>query len=63
MNAKKNYTTRSSAHGSPFVPLATPEVFEMTLEEAREDVRNWRSFADTVGGDAIIVHKELGIVE
>ncbi len=27
----------------------------MTLEEAEADVRFWRSYADTVGGDAIIV--------
>ena len=49
------YTTRSSAHGSDFVPLSNPERYEMTLEEAEADVRFWRAHADTVGGDAIVV--------
>jgi hypothetical protein len=29
----------------------------MTLEEAEADVRFWRSYADTVGGDAIVVER------
>ena len=52
---QREYTTRSSAHGSPFVPLCTPETFNMTLAEAEVDVEFWRCYADTVGGDAIIV--------
>ena len=59
----RNFTTRTSAHGSGFVPNGEPEVFNMTLEEARKDVLFWRSYADTVGGDAIIVHKYLGEIE
>lgn len=49
------YTTRSSAHGSEYVPLSNPERFDMTLAEAEADVAHWKSFADTVGGDAIVV--------
>lgn len=54
-SCKRCYTTRSSAHGSDYVPLSTPERFEMTLAEAEADVLHWRAFADTVGGDAIVV--------
>lgn len=53
----RDYTTRSSAHGSDYVPLSTPETFNMTLEEAEADVRFWKSYSDTVGGDAIIVKR------
>ena len=56
----KSYTVMFSAHGSKYTP--TPEVFNMTLKEAREDVRLWISRADTIGGDAIIVHKNGNIV-
>lgn len=51
----RRFTTRSSAHGSDYVPLSNPERYDMTLEEAEADVRFWRAYADTVGGDAIIV--------
>lgn len=54
----RRFTTRSSAHGSDYVPLSQPEVFNMTKEEAEADVRFWRVYADTVGGDAIVVEKE-----
>lgn len=54
-SSERCYTTRSSAHGSGYVPLSNPERFEMTLAEAEADVIKWRSFADTVGGDAIVV--------
>ncbi len=53
---QREYTTRSSAHGSGFVPN-NPEVFNKTLQEAEADVLWWRCYADTVGGDAIIVRK------
>ena len=53
----RDYTTRSSAHGSPYVPLSNPETYNMTLEEAEADVRWWRAYADTVGGDAIVVQR------
>lgn len=53
----RDYTTRSSAHGSAYVPLCEPETYNMTLAEAEADVLFWRSFADTVGGDAIIVKR------
>ncbi len=56
-DTERCYTTRSSAHGFPYVPNCIPEVFDMTLEEAEEDVERWRVFADTVGGDAIIVKR------
>lgn len=55
------FTTRSSAHGSGYVPNE-PEVFSMTLEEARKDVAFWRCYADTVGGDAIVVRQLNGHV-
>ena len=51
----RRFTTRSSAHGSDYVPLSNPERYDMTLDEAEADVRFWRAYADTVGGDAIIV--------
>jgi hypothetical protein len=54
MEKERCYTTRSSAHGSNYI-AAEPETFNMTLEEAEADVKFWRSYADTVGGDAIIV--------
>ncbi len=53
----RRFTTRSSAHGSDYVPLSSPERYEMTLEEAEADVRFWRCYADTVGGDAIVVER------
>lgn len=53
--AARRFTTRSSAHGSDYVPLSNPERYDMTLDEAEADVRFWRAYADTVGGDAIIV--------
>lgn len=53
----RRFTTRSSAHGSDYVPLSNPERYEMTLEEAEADVRFWRAYADTVGGDAIVVER------
>ena len=61
-NNDKSYTTRASAHGFDYQPLI-PTTFDMTLEEAKKDVELWRIFADTVGGDAIIVHKTHGIIE
>ena len=51
--SEKKYTVRSSAHGSDYLPLK-PKEFNMTYEEAEKDVAFWRSYADTVGGDAII---------
>jgi len=54
---ERAYTTRSSAHGSGYVPNSNPENFDMTLAEAEADVHFWRIFADTVGGDAIIVKR------
>lgn len=53
---ERRFTTRTSAHGSGYVPLE-PEMFTMTMEEAEADVAFWRVYADTVGGDAIIVEK------
>lgn len=55
MKNERRFTTRSSAHGSDYVPLSIPEAFNMTREEADADVEAWRSAADTVGGDAIVV--------
>jgi hypothetical protein len=52
----REYTTRASAHGMAYMPLS-PNTFNMTLEEAEADVRFWRAYADTVGGDAIIVKR------
>ncbi len=52
----KNYTTRASAHGMAYMPIE-PKIFNMTLAEAEADVRFWRAYADTVGGDAIIVKR------
>ena len=52
----REYTTRASAHGMAYMPLE-PEMFDMTLDEAKADVRFWRAYADTVGGDAIIVKR------
>ncbi len=57
-NMNRCYATRSSAHGSGYVPNSTPETFDMTLEEAEADVRFWRIYADTVGGDAIICKRD-----
>jgi hypothetical protein len=57
INKDRRFTTRSSAHGSNYMPNRTPEVFNMTFEEAETDVDFWRIFADTVGGDAIIAEK------
>jgi len=57
LNECRDYTTRSSAHGSDYVPLSTPERFSMTQKEAEADVRFFRAYADTVGGDAIIVKR------
>jgi hypothetical protein len=34
----------------------------MTLKEAQFDVEFWRCFADTVGGDALIVRKDGTII-
>lgn len=58
---ERNYTTRSSAHGSDYVPNSIPETFNMTYEEAKNDVHFWRIYADTVGGDAIIIKNPNGI--
>lgn len=52
----KNYTTRASAHGLSYLPLH-PTKFDMTLDEAKAEVERWRAYADTVGGDAIIVKR------
>ena len=52
----RDYTTRASAHGMAYLPL-TPTEFSMTLEEAQSDVEFWKAYADTVGGDAIIVKR------
>lgn len=54
---ERKYTTRTSAHGSDYVPNSNPEKFDMTLEEAQADVAFWKSYADTVGGDAIIIER------
>ena len=56
MTNDRRFTTRSSAHGSDWVAF-NPEIFNMTREEAEADVKWWRSYADTVGGDAIVVEK------
>lgn len=53
----RRFTTRSSAHGLDYVPLSNPERYDMTLEEAEADVRFWIAYADTVGGDAIVVER------
>ena len=58
---QRRFTTRTSAHGSDFVALK-PEVFNMTKEEAEKDCNFWRCFADTVGGDAIVVENINGLV-
>ncbi len=60
MNPRR-FTTRTSAHGSDFVALK-PEIFNMTREEAVKDCDFWRSYADTVGGDAIIVENINGLI-
>lgn len=39
-----------------YLPL-NPTEFNMTLEEAEADVERWRCYADTVGGDAIVVKR------
>jgi hypothetical protein len=59
---KLKYTTRSSGHGSGFVPNE-PEKFNMTLEEAISDVDYWRGLACTIGGDAIIVREDGKIIQ
>lgn len=58
----RRYTTRSSAHGSGFVPHCSPERFEMSMGEAVQDVLSWRIKADTVGGDAIVVESLNGLL-
>ena len=59
---ERAYAVRASAHGLDYQPK-NPARFDMTLAEAEADVRHWRSFADTVGGDAIIVRKPDSFTE
>lgn len=60
--SERIYTTRSSGHGSDYVPF-NPEVFNMTLEEARADVVYWELHADTIGGRGIVVRNDGEIIE
>jgi len=52
----QKYAVRYSAHGMAYLPLK-PLKFNLSLEEAIEECKNWASYADTVGGDSIIVEK------
>jgi hypothetical protein len=61
MNPRR-FTTRSSAHGSDYVKEHEPERFTQTREEAEQEVKRWRIFADTVGGDAIVVENINGFI-
>lgn len=58
INDERKYAVRSSAHGSGFIPAGNPEVYDKTWKEAMNDVAYWKSLADTVGGDAIVVRND-----
>lgn len=63
INDERRYAVRSSAHGFGFIPASNPEVYDKTWEDAMNDVAYWKSLADTVGGDAIIVRNDGKIFE
>lgn len=52
----REYAIRTSGHGSGYV-ASEPERFNLTFDEAVKEVKRWRIVGDTIGGDAIVVHK------
>lgn len=53
MDSDGRYAVRFSAHGASLLPLK-PSCYPMTLSQAEAAVKDWESYADTVGGHAII---------
>lgn len=58
MTSKKVWQVAYSGHGFPFLP---PEPKLMTRREASRAASEWVGIADTIGGDAILVHSRTGL--
>lgn len=55
----KEYAVKASGHGSAYRFNGPPTPLQ-TLKEAVKDARRWILIADTIGGDAIVVHIPSG---